>query len=341
VRRGASWTAAYHLQLTVAAVARPVRSSVRALRVLAAERSWLLLAQTASARRSVQPVARGRRRRRGRHCQQPSHGVGRRCPAGGVHPSGFGVRDPAVQPSGVRSPGVDVQRVRRSAVCCPPVQRPAVCCPPVRCPAVWCLPPSIRTRPYLPLRRWRWRPGRGGRATVTTGTGGDPVAAGRRRLDQRVQEAGTRATLPSRVGQWEVGGGPGPPGWVRAAAAALARCATRQAKPAIGAPSRRLRCGLGSRLQREVAAPAAWLPSSGWVRDHGAWSSPSLTPGWADPEGPLDAPAGIGVRPQRGPSRQPALLARSRQRSDLRRWVVGLPGLEPGTSSLSAKNLRQ
>jgi hypothetical protein len=69
---------------------------------------------------------------------------------------------------------------------------------PVRCPAVWCLPPSVRTRPSPPmLRRWRWgprsgRPGRGRRCR-------------------------------SRVGPWEVGGGPGPPGWVRAAAAALVR----------------------------------------------------------------------------------------------------------------------
>jgi hypothetical protein len=39
VRQVASWTAAYHLQLTVAAVARPIRGSVGALGVLAAERS--------------------------------------------------------------------------------------------------------------------------------------------------------------------------------------------------------------------------------------------------------------------------------------------------------------
>jgi hypothetical protein len=36
-----------------------------------------------------------------------------------------------------------------------------------------------------------------------------------------------------------------------------------------GCGPRRPRCGHGSRLQRGVAAPAAWLPSSGWVRDHG------------------------------------------------------------------------
>jgi hypothetical protein len=87
----------------------------------------------------------------------------------------------------------------------------------------------------------------------------------------------------------------------------------------------RLRGGHGSRRQREVAAcrVAAVL---GWVRDHGGWSSSSLTPGWAAPEGPLDVPAGLGVRPQRGPSRQ---------RSDLRERVVGLGGVEPPTSSLS------
>jgi hypothetical protein len=100
-----------------------------------------------------------------------------------THPA-FGVRDPAVQPSGLRSPGVVVQRVQRSAVYCPPVQRPAVCCPPVRCPAVWCLPRPSRTRPSPPmLRRWRWGPSRGGRATVTTGRVEPLWLPGRRRLD--------------------------------------------------------------------------------------------------------------------------------------------------------------
>jgi hypothetical protein len=76
VRRGASWTATYHLQLTVAAVARPVRSSVVPLVVGAAERSWPWTAQTASARRSRQRASSG----------QAS--MGGRCPACGVHPSG-------------------------------------------------------------------------------------------------------------------------------------------------------------------------------------------------------------------------------------------------------------
>jgi hypothetical protein len=224
------------------------------------------------------------RHRRCRHCQQASHGVGRRCPACGVHPSGFGVQDPAVQPSGVRSPGVVVQRVRQSDVCCPPIQRPAVCCPLVQCPAVWCLPrPSGHVR-ILPLRRWS--------TTVTTGTGGGPVAAEPSTARSTVEEAGTRATLPKS--RWSVGGR-----WrTRAAGLGVGRggracpLSDQAGQAGVRSPSRRLRCGHGSRLQREVAAPATWLASSGWVRDHGAWSSPSLTPGRAAPEGPLGRAGG-------------------------------------------------
>jgi hypothetical protein len=128
VRQGASWTAACHLQLTVAAVARPVPSSVGAPGVLAAERSWWLLAQTTSARPSVQPLSSGRASSRGRPCQQPSHGVGRRCPhAVSTHPvwasgirlsgrplsghlgsssRGSGARPSAVHPSSVQPSGV-------------------------------------------------------------------------------------------------------------------------------------------------------------------------------------------------------------------------------------------
>jgi hypothetical protein len=98
---------------------------------------------------------------------------------------------------------------------------------------------------------------------------------------------------------------------------------------ARSAPRGRLRGGRGCRLQRQVAACRV-AGVLGWVRDHGGWSSPSRTPGWATPEGPGEVPAEMGVRPQRGPSRQRARLARCRQRSDLRRWVVGLPGLNLG-----------
>jgi hypothetical protein len=234
-----------------------------------------------------------------------------RCPPVRFRRPGSGC--PAVRPSGVRSPGVVVQRVRRSAVCCPAVRCPAVRCPPVRCPAVCCLPPSAPVGPdasvSFHLRRWRWGP--------------------------RSRRPGRGRRCRSRVGPWEVGGG-------RAAGLGAGRggraCPLSDQAGQAGlrsAPRGRLRGGRGCKRQREVAAPAAWLPSSGWVRDHGAWSSPSLTPGWADPEGPLEVPAGMGVRPQRGPSRQRTLLARCRQRCDLRRWVVGLGGVEPPTSSLS------
>jgi hypothetical protein len=69
VRRGASWTAAYHLQLTVAAVARPVRSSVvPSSSVLLSGPDW-----GPPRRRLPSGAASGhpavRRCRRGRHCQ--------------------------------------------------------------------------------------------------------------------------------------------------------------------------------------------------------------------------------------------------------------------------------
>jgi hypothetical protein len=278
-----------------------------------------------------------RRRRRGRPCQQAGHGVGRRCPAGGVHPSGLGVRDPAAQPSGVRSPEVVVQRVRRSDGCCPAVRCPAVRCPSVRCPAVWCLPRRSGRVRLLSLRRWRWGPGRGGRATLTIGTGGGPC--GCRAVDgsTTVAEAGTRATLPKS--RWSGGS-------VATRAAGLGAGRSGRACPpsdqagqaGVGSARRgRLRGGHGCRLQREVAAAAAWLPSSGWVLDHAVWSSPSLTAGWADPEGPGEVPAGMGVRPQRGPSRQRAGALADGSALTCDAGVVGLPGLEPGTSSLSAK----
>jgi hypothetical protein len=226
VRQGASWTAAYHLQLTVAAVARPVRGSVGAPGVLAAERSRLLLAQTASAPRSVQPVFE----RSGvvamvdpasRHATASAAGVSSmRCP-----PIRF--RCPGSGCPAVRCPVTWGRRpeVRRSAVCCPPILRPAVCCPPVRCPAVWCLPrPSGRVRLLPCSGGWRWDPGRGGRGDRDHRDGWRPRwLPSRRRLDRRSTRPGRGRRCRRRVDQWEVGGGPGPPGWVRAAAAALAR----------------------------------------------------------------------------------------------------------------------
>jgi hypothetical protein len=341
VRQGASWTATYHRQLTVAAAASPIRGSVGALGVLAAERSWLLLAQTTSARSSLRPVSSGR----------------------------------ASAPWSPR-PAAPRRRSPLSSMRCPLIRSrgPGSGCPAVRCPVTWgrrpegpalgrllstravssrllstravssCMVSSRLVSAPCPSGRVRLLPcsggsvgdsGRAGRATVTTGTGGGP--GGCRVVDGSIdgREAGTRATLARS--RWSLGGrsGPGPPGWVWAAAAALPT-----QRP--GRPGRRgeRSSRAAARWAREQAAARGWRHRTrGWRPraggDHGGWSSPSLTPGWAAPEGSLEVPAGMGVRPQRGPSRQRARPARCRQRCDLRRWVVGLPGLEPGTSSLS------
>jgi hypothetical protein len=156
---------------------------------------------------------------------------------------------------------------------------------------------------------------------------------GRRRLERRSRRPGRGRRCRSRVGRWEGGADPGRRvGCGRWRPRLPLSDQAGQAGGVRSARRGRLRCGHGSRLQHKEAAcrVAAVL---GLVGDHGGWSSPRRTLGWAAPAGPGEAPAGMGVRPQRGPSRQRACPARCRQRSDLRRWVVGLPGLEPGTSS--------
>jgi hypothetical protein len=191
VRRGASWTAASHRQLTVAAVARPRPWRRGCPGVLAAARSWWLLAQTASAQRSAQPLSRGRAlspwsTRPAGTPRRRSPVSSRRCPpirsrASGIRLSsrpvsghlgsssrGSGGRTAAVQLSGVQLSGVHPCGVQPSGVC------------PRR---------SGRVR-LLPLRRWRWGPGRGGRATLTTGTGGGP--GGRRAVDGSIDGRGGR-----------------------------------------------------------------------------------------------------------------------------------------------------
>jgi hypothetical protein len=210
VRRGASWTAAYRRQLTAAAVARPVHGGVGAPGVLAAERSWWLLAQTTSARRSVQPVSSARAlspwstrpagtpRRRSpvssRRCppirsRRPGSGCPAvRCPVTrGWSSRGSGGRTAAVQLSVVQLSGVHPCGVQPSGVC------------PRR---------SGRVR-LLPLRRWRGGPGQGGRATLATLTGGGPVAAGPSTARSTVAEAETRAPLPKSRWSRGAGGDPG------------------------------------------------------------------------------------------------------------------------------------
>jgi hypothetical protein len=268
-------------------------------------------------------------------------------PACGVHPSRSVVRVRlssrlVCSPSGVQPVRCPVTWVRRAgsggpAVWCPPVQRPAVWCPPVQRPALWC-PAPVRPDASVSshLRRWRWGPDGCGGATCTTGTGRGPGGCRAVRAARSTAEAWMTAGDATEVARWSVGCRRRTrPGWVRAVAAALARCPPGRPGRRAERPWLAAALWAPSRLQREVAAPVAWLPS--WaVCDHGAWSWPSLPPGWADPAGPMGVTAEMGVRPQRGPGPQRAPPAPCRQRCDLRRWLVGLPGLEPGTSSLSA-----
>jgi hypothetical protein len=181
VRQGASWTAASHRQLTVAAVARPVRRGVGALGVLAAARSWWLLAQTASARSSVQPVSSGRAswpwstppaatpRRRSPvssmrcppiRCRRPGSGCPAvRCPvARGRRPEGSGARPSGVHPCGVQPSGVHPCGVQPSGICpaCPDASVSSHAQAVVLGPGSrWPGDPNHRNR-----WRARWRPGR-------------------------------------------------------------------------------------------------------------------------------------------------------------------------------------
>jgi hypothetical protein len=205
VRQGASWTAADHRQLTVAAVARPVGSSVGALGVLAAERSWLVLAQATSARSSLQPVSIGSGvvavvDTASSHATASVAGVQQAVAthpgsASGIRPSGRPVsghlgssssgsagRPSAVHPSSAQPSAVHPSSVQPSGVC------------PVR--------PDTSVSSHL--RRWRWGPGRAGRVTLTTGPVEAPVATGPSTARSTVEETGTRATLPKSG--WSVGG---------------------------------------------------------------------------------------------------------------------------------------
>jgi hypothetical protein len=193
-------------------------------------------------------------------------------PACGVHPSSSVVPGPAVQP--VRCPAR-------------PVSSPSGV-QPVRCPVTWVRRPGSVVRgpssgvrrsgvhpssvqpsgvhPARPdasvsshVRRWRWEPGRCGRGTAPRERARSLWAAapssgsgvGRGGL-----EAGDAAEIAS------VGGGVG--GDLAGLCAGGGACPlTDQAGPAgvLSARGWRLRCGHGSKPQREVAVPAAWLPS--------------------------------------------------------------------------------
>jgi len=144
-----------------------------------------VLAQTTSARRSVQPVSSAR----------------------------------ASSPSPTRPAGTPRRRSPVSSMRCPPIRfrRPGSGCPAVRCPVTWGRRPEspalgrlLSTRPVssrplssrpvsapsgrvrlLPCSGgWRWGPGRAGRATVITGTGGGP--GGCRAVDGSIDGRGGR-----------------------------------------------------------------------------------------------------------------------------------------------------
>jgi hypothetical protein len=216
----------------------------------------LLLAQTTSAGRSVQPVSSGR----------------------------------ASSPWSTRPASTPRRRSPMSSRRCPPIRfrRPGSGCPAVRCPVTWGRRPAgpavgrlLSTRPASSrllsapvrpdtsvssmLRRWCWGPGRAGRATLTTRTGGGGPCGcrARRRLDDG--RGGRDACNPVDVAL--VRG--------RSVADPARRVGCGRWRPRLpterpGRPGRRtesarrgrLRGGHGSGLQREVAAPDAWLPSS-------------------------------------------------------------------------------
>jgi hypothetical protein len=214
-----------------------------------------------------------------------------RCPVhpvsspSGVHPSGVhpsGVRPSGVRPSGVQPAAV---RLRRSG------------------------------RVHLVHPRRRWRPGRGGgnRHHRNGPRSWWAAASWSGSMDGRAgPDAGEAAEVALVSG---VGGGPGPGG---VTAGGRARPAERPGRPGRRAKRRRLwlRGGHGSRLQREVPQrPRGCRP--GWVATTVGGGHGAGRPGWAGPEGPMGVPAGMGVRPQRGPGWQRALPALGRQRCDL------------------------
>ena len=221
------------------------------------------------------------------------------------------------------------------AVWCPAVQCPAVWCPARPASALWrparlasgrlvatlhrpagcCPPPSVRTHPSRPhLRRWCWGPGRcNGRPApqqrvevplgchVLERLGRQPSRPGRgRRYRGRVLVNGMSVADPGRVGAGGFG-----------RACPLSDQAGQGGVPSVVAN--------GCAVAREQAAARGCRSGRvaavlGWVGDHGEWWLRCLTPGW----GAVGGPAGMGMRPQRGPGRQRALPARRWQRSELR-----------------------
>jgi hypothetical protein len=161
-------------------------------------------------------------------------------------------------------------------------RRPGSGCPAVRCPVTWGRPvgpavgcllstrllstrpassrpvsaASVRTRPDPPmLRRGVGGPGRGGRATVPTGTGGGRAGDGSSD-GQGGRDA--RATLPTS--RW-LGGGRGDPGRRVGCGPRRPRLPAEQpARPALGAPL------AAARWAGEQGCSARWRQPPGGCR---------------------------------------------------------------------------
>jgi hypothetical protein len=262
--------------------------------------------------------------------------VAGRCPASGVHPSGVVVPDPAVQPSGVQPVRCPVTWVRRPGVrrsgrlrSTRPVSSPLVSTRPASSRLVSA--PSVQMCPSPPIPGGGVGPRSVRRAPVTTGTGRVPLGC------RAVERFGRRPSRPGRerccrLACWSAGAwvaDPGP-GWVR-----------RRRVPAERPCQAGVRSARGWRRSEAQDEAAARGGRTCCVAAVGGWVATTVRGGRGAcrPSGRArrgrGACWGMGVRPQRGPGWQSALPARGRQRSDLRGWVVGLPGLEPGTSSLS------
>jgi hypothetical protein len=230
----------------------------------------LLLTQTASAGGASSRPPAVRHRRPGRHCQDARHGVGRRSVSSiGVYPSGVAVR---VSSRPVSSRPVSGHLGSSSgwpAVRASAVPRSGV--QPSGVQPAGVRPSSVQPAGVCPV---------GPDASVSSHNQTVAVA--------RVAAAGTRHPRPGRV----------PVGWVRAAVAARDRLSDQAGRRAERRGWRR----------REVAAPAAWLPSwVGWATTLGGGRGAGCR-GGRTPEGPMGLLAGMGC----GPSAARAGSGRSR-----------------------------
>ena len=151
--------------------------------------------------------------------------VQRACPPSRFRrPGSGGPARPVSGPSGVRPPGSS-SGVRRSG-------RPVS----IRLVSIRLVSaPSVRTCPSRSRQAVAVGPGRSGRGTLHQGNGSRSVGCRTVERLGRRPGPGHWRRCRARASVGGVGGGPGS-GWVRAAAAALTRCASRQARPACAAP---------------------------------------------------------------------------------------------------------